>query len=137
VYEWPGTGRNPAARYAYDMSGLKWMHRVSEGSIVEMTFAAGPGGGPLPSGAPVMIAGYPGTMTGVPTGWDGRGVGTYRYVADMADVRVTITIIQRADTSDADLARARAVIESIRHEPRKSGTGYWLTFLLDGQWDSG
>jgi hypothetical protein len=137
VHAWPGTRGGPAGRYAYEMSGLKWMHRVSEGSSVEMTFAVGPGGGSLPSGVPVTIAGYQGTMTEAPTGWNGRGIHTYRYVADMADVRVIITIIQRADTSDADLARARAVITSLRHEPRKSGTGDWLTFLIDGQWDSG
>lgn len=139
VYPWPGTTPRPAGRYAFDVrsGGDKWMHRVSEGSSVEMVFEAIPHEGPLPSGAPVMIAGYPGTMTESPTAWNGRGIYTYRYVADMADGRFSITIIQREDTSDADLARARAVVESIRHEPRPDGSCCRLTFLLDDQWDSG
>ena len=136
---WPGTTPRPGGVYAWDIEvGItKWMHSVSEGSSVELRFALDTQVGPLPAGEPVTVAGFAGTLSEVPGGSREQNVKSYRYVVDMEDVRILIAIGQNADTSEADLARARTVIESIQREAKPNGKGYRLIFTLDDNWDSG
>jgi len=135
VQGWPGGKAEPAGEYSWDMIRPRWMHNIAETHSVEMWFEATPVLGPLPPGEPVTIAGYEGTLRELPNALgNGRLI---HYVVDMVDERVTITIGVTAETSEADVAMAHAVVESIRRVPRPSGIGFRLEFRLDEGWDSG
>jgi len=57
---------------------------------------------------------------------------------DIDGVSVAITLYARPGTPDADLAEARAIVQSIRYEPEANPLGFRLVFTIaTASWDSG
>lgn len=135
VYGWPGVRSNPAGRYSWNVRHESWMHNPNnEGVGVSITFSASSNAyesGPTT----VTVAGYNGTYQELPTGADGPR--KELWIVDIGTTRVAITVAAEPSTTEADLAEAYAIIESIRNEPKTHGAGVRLTFTLPNGWDSG
>jgi hypothetical protein len=81
------------------------------------------------------VAGHPASYQVLPTGADGSR--TELWIISIDGQRVTISLSSGANATDAQLAEAHAIIESMRSELKDSAPGYVLTFWLPWGWDSG
>ena len=64
--------------------------------------------------------------------------GLEEWVVDIEGVWVTIRLYAEPGASEANLADAHAIIDSLRYEPTTGARGFRLTFrLTNSEWDSG
>jgi len=135
VHGMPGSREGPAGEYSWTPGTRGWMHKVHSDSIgVSIEFSASANAyesGPTA----VTVAGYEGTYQELPISAD--GIRTQRWIVDIEDRRVTITVMAYPGTTAAQLAEAHAIIESIRIGPQETGAGMRLIFTLPAGWDSG
>lgn len=134
VHGWPGTRANPAGLYSWDAQGSSWMHNPRDGRPgVEMTFSVG---STAPSGSSrVVVDGYDATYESI--GVDANGVSRGQWAIDVEGTTVYIVAEIPPGTSEAQLAEAHAIVESIRVEPQEDDPGFRLVFTLPDGWDSG
>jgi hypothetical protein len=88
---------------------------------------------PIPSEgqSAVTIAGHEGVYRRV-------DAGSEEWVVGIQGTTLAIRLVARPDASDADLAEAHAIIDSMRTEPRDTKLGFRLVFTLTtNDWDSG
>jgi hypothetical protein len=147
---WPSTGTNPPGLYSWDGRrcagqdcSQNFMHNGYGSGDVAITIAVLPES-PVAAGATaVTVAGHSGLYR--------RSVGSEpplapfdmprfeEWIVDIDGVWVAITLYAQPDTSDADLADAHAIIDSMRYEPSTGNPlGFRLVFrLTNAAWDSG
>lgn len=135
VTGWPNTDRNAPGVYSWNGSRCSRLPtcrmgymRNAHGSgdvtiLIGQTIAALPTEGVTQ----VTVAGRPGTYR-VRT--DALGALHEEWVFDVDGTRVAIDLTARAETSQADLDEAHAIIDSMRTEPSDSDLGFRLVFTL-------
>ena len=144
---WPGSPGSPAGRYSWDPDVLghvfgqqapkdsvsSWMHKPDSHIELRMTgFETDFGPGPTAA----TVGGYDATYQEARVNSDADGGKRQVWIVDIDGKGVTIIVDSGRDASGADLAEARAVIDSIRVERTDSKTGFKLTFDLLAGWDS-
>jgi hypothetical protein len=134
IHGWPGTREEPAGRYSWDMARQAWMHHAHGGTVgVSLTFSFAH---TMPDeGTPVTIAGFPGRHEEAPHTPGGSRF--ERWVVHMDDTVVEILLEGVHGTTEAQLAEAYAVIDSLERVPRNGSDEYRLVFTLPEGWDSG
>jgi hypothetical protein len=154
---WPTTGPNPPGVYSWD--GRRCAGSFSAGQSCSYWFmhdASGPGNAaitidelpekPVAAGATVVtIAGHSGLYRRVvepePSFALDFKLGFEEWIVEIDGVVVAIRLYAKPGTSEADLADAHAIIDSMRYELRETGQptqGFRLVFTLTtGYWDSG
>jgi hypothetical protein len=61
-----------------------------------------------------------------------------QWIVDIEGTLIAIQVIAEPGTSEADLAEAHAIIDSMRTEPQDTALGFRLVFrLTTDDWDSG
>ena len=148
---WPDTTRNKAGVYSWDPapdlanhSGpecgsagrggssciVGFMHNGYGSGDVEIRINEGPEGG-LTDGVPTTVAGYEGFYQRI----DPR---REWWIVEIEGTTIVIRLEARPGTSQADLAEAHAIIDSLRTQPQENDLGFRLLFrLTTGDWDSG
>jgi hypothetical protein len=139
IHGWPDTGENTAGVYSWDggrCAGtycvVGFMHNGYGSGDVEILFnvlAAKPTTDERTTS--VTIAGHDGTY---------RRLDALReeWIVDIEGTLVSISLNAEPDASQADLAEAHAIIDSIRTEPSDNERGFRLVFTLStNDWDSG
>ena len=139
VRGWPATRRNAPGLYSWDGARcaggfciVGWMHNGYGSGDVEISIERLPEGSSSGDGATaVTVAGHDGTYRQI-------GDGREEWIIEIEGITVAIRLIARTGTSQADLADAHAIIESMRYELRPNAPGFRLIFTLTiGEWDSG
>ena len=136
---WPDTGDNPAGVYSWDGSScggpscnIGFMHNVRESGHLEIRIDVVPAGLTIDDGATaVTVAGHDGTY---------RRIDAQReeWTVDIEGTTIAIHLEARPGTSQADLAEAHAIVESMRYERQRNDLGFRLVFrLTTSDWDSG
>jgi hypothetical protein len=107
------------------------MHNGYGSGNVDITIGSAGGTISALGGAPVTVAGHDATYRRV----DAR---LEEWLVDIKGSTYYIRISAEPGTSEADLAEAHAIIESMWTEPQDSGLGFRLVFrLTTDDWDSG
>jgi hypothetical protein len=136
---WPHTTQNPAGEYSWDRRTCAgqfcvrgFMHNgYGSGDVEIHVQAASEAPVPNESHTAVTFAGHDGLYRRV----DAR---TEEWIVRIQETTLAIRLEAKPGTSDADLAEAHAVIESMRTEPRDTKLGFRLVFtLMTNDWDSG
>ena len=144
VYGWPTTGRNPAGVYSWDgprcgpspgsqcsvNSTGGFMHNGYGSGDVEIRLEVG-GATSVGGGTPVTVAGHEGTY---------RRIDAQReeWTVEIEGTSIAIHLTAEPGTSEADLAEAHAIIDSMHAEPEDYGLRFRLVFTLTtNDWDSG
>jgi hypothetical protein len=147
VKGWPDTGENPAGTYSWNGTrcagascNLGYMHNGYGSGDVAITIGVrSPAPIPEASFDVVTVAGHNGIY---------RRIGTQReeWIVDVDDdvdddvegTLVAILLRAQPGTSQADLAEAHAIIDSMRTEPMDTDLGFRIVFTLTtNDWDSG
>lgn len=139
VYGWPDTDRNGPGVYSWDRArcgrtsaascSMGFMHNGYGSGDVEIVVREGATS--LDGGMAVTIAGYDGVY---------RRLDALRedWIVEIEGTTITIQLSAQPGTSEAELAEAHAIIDSMRTEPRDNDLGFRLLFTLTtGDWDSG
>ena len=138
VFGWPDTDTNGPGLYSWDGAtcgrnvnrncSIGWMHNGYGSGDVDITvgsaFATSIGRG-------VTVAGHDARY---------RRLDALReqWIVDIDGTFIAIQVIAEPGTSEADLAEAHAIIDSMRTQPRDNDLGFRLVFrLATGDWDSG
>jgi hypothetical protein len=138
VFGWPDTSENGAGLYSWDGAtcgrnaggycSIGWMHNGYGSGDVEISVGFAGSKGP---GTAVTVAGHDATYHRLRALWE-------KWIIDIEGTFITIQIIAEPGTSEADLAEAHAIIDSMRTEPRDNDLGFRLVFrLTTDDWDSG
>lgn len=143
AYGWPDTSENAAGVYSWDGHScgrlpsagdcaVGWMHNGYGSGDIEITVHVIPGRYYCPAdGTAVTIAGHDAIYRpDHPLGESWR--------AEIEGTTICIILSATPGTSESDLAKAHAIISSMRTDPRDNDLGFRLVFELktDG-WDSG
>jgi hypothetical protein len=137
VQGWPHTGENEPGLYSwgsgcagpYCTSG--WMHNGYGSGNLEFRIRAAPGLESPDDGTSVTVAGHDAIH---------RQIGSRNevWIVDIDGARITISLETQVGTSEADLAEAHGIIDSMYTEERDGGPGFRLVFTLTtDDWDSG
>ena len=152
AHGWPGGGRNPAGVYSWgEVSTTQWMHNgYAPGSgDVNITLEGVPGQLiPHRGECAVTVAGYEGTyrrfigkqeaVGGATRGMIGRDDPAEEWMVDIQGTTVTILLHAGPAATEAELAEAHEIIESIRMDPQDNDLGFRLILTLTtNTWDSG
>jgi hypothetical protein len=143
VYGWPDTNENGAGVYSWDGSScgrnsrsdscvIGFMHNGYGSGDVEIRLDV-MSGGPTSErrGTAVTVAGHDGIYRRI-------GAGYEEWIVDIEGTTISIHLTAEPGTSEADLAEAHAIIDSMRTEPRDNDLGFRLVFTLTtNDWDSG
>jgi hypothetical protein len=140
VHNWPDTTENPAGLYAWGggpscgpTCNIGYMHNGYGSADLVITMSIVPEGSvPDDDGDAVTLAGHDAIYTRI----DAR---TEEWIVDIEGTTVAIRLTTRPGTSDADLAEAQAIIDSMYTEPTESAPYGWRLFfrLATDDWDSG
>lgn len=125
----------PAGQYWWHMRSALGMHNptsVSEGATITISTSAASEGGP--GATAIAVAGHDGTYRLEPT--DADGVRTEVWTADIEGTHVVITLFAEPDVTEAELAEAHAIVDSIHAERWDNPVGFRLIFTLPAGWDS-
>jgi hypothetical protein len=131
VHGMPGVRGGSAGLYSWWMpGGLRSMHNPDAESIgVSITFQSSAARGSGPTA--VTVDGYEGTYEQLPVV---DGIRTELWKVDIEDSRVVITVQAQPSSTEAELAEAHAIIESIRIERSETPAGFRLIFTLPDGW---
>lgn len=141
VNGWPDTTENPAGTYSWDRRTcagrrscvLGFMHNGYGSGDVEIIVEAVSEKPPIRKAGEtaVTFAGHDGFYRRL----DAR---TEKWTVGIQGMTIAIRFEAKPGASDADLAEARAVIDSMRTEPQDTKLGFRLVFTLPtDDWDSG
>ncbi len=139
-YGWPTAAWNPAGVYSWDgrrcnagWCNRSWMHNGYGSGDVEIRIKVVPQGAIADDHATaVTVAGHDGTYRRLGT------AGSEKWVVDIEGITIAIILEARSGTSQADLAEAHAIIDSMHAEPINNNLGFRLVFTLTtDNWDSG
>ena len=139
VRGWPTTTQNPAGTYSWDgrTCAGRWcsygfMHNGYASGNVDIHIRVASETGSNEGQTAVTIAGHDALYRriGARTGEE--------WIVGIEGMTLAILLQAEPDTSDAELAEAHAIIESMRTEPRDTPLGFRLVFtLVTDDWDSG
>ena len=139
VHGWPDTSENQAGLYSWDgdhcasaFCTLGFMHNGYGSGDLEIRIDSLAEAANRDDGAnPVIVAGHLGTYRRV----DAR---QEEWVVDSEGTTVFIQLTTRPRTSEAELAEAHAIIDSMRVAAKDNRLGFTLVFrLMTNDWDSG
>jgi hypothetical protein len=138
VRGWPDTTQNAAGVYSWDASrcagqfcNVGWMHNGYGSGDVDITFSRGASGLNGDGATAVTVGGYEGIHQQISALRE-------KWYVDIDGTSILILLSAEPGTSHADLAEARAIIDSIRTEPMDNRLGFRLVFTLStNDWDSG
>ncbi len=136
---WPGPGWNRPGLYSWDGPGGPgggrdgWMHNGNGSGDLELSIQDV--GGPVTDDGAraVTVAGHDGFYRRIDAGRE-------EWIVNIKGTRLAIAfwLKARPGTSQADLAEAHAIIESMRTDPCDNQLGFVLLFTLTtNHWDSG
>ena len=136
VRGWPHTTQNPAGEYSWDRHTcasqycvLGFMHNGYGSGDVEIFVAVASEADEVETA--VTVAGHDGLYRRI-------DAGTEEWIVGIQGTTIAIRLEAKPGTSDADLAEAHAIVESMRTEPRDTKLGFRLVFtLMTNDWDSG
>jgi len=138
VRGWPDTTKNPPGLYSWDGSRcasqsciMSFMHNGYGSGDVEIRVEQVPEGGITDGATATTVAGHEGIYRRI----DPRN---QWWIVDIERTTIAIYLAARPGTSQADLAEAHAIIDSMRTEPRDNDLGFRLVFTLPtDDWTSG
>lgn len=139
VHGWPDTSRNGPGLFSWGAGchgafcTYGWMHNGYGGGNVEITIGEG---GVLKDGAsPATVAGHDALYQSIESD-DGRLQEDWQVEVD--DVPIHIRLIASPEASEAELAEAHAIIDSLYYMEPVGRVGFRLVFRLATEnWDSG
>ena len=138
VHSWPDTAENEAGLYSWDGSScgmscnIGFMHNGYGSGDVEIRIDVVPDA-PVPGdgATAVTVAGHDGI-------YRKSGVGREVWIVDIEGTTIAINLTAQIGTSEADLAEAHAIIDSMHAESQDNDLGFRLIFTLTtDDWDSG
>jgi hypothetical protein len=139
VHGWPSTLQNPAGLYSWDgdrcagqSCNIGFMHNGQGSGDVDLQIHR-TGSEPVTddSATAVTVAGHEAVYQRI----DDE---TEKWTVDVDGQMFSITLTAEPGTSQADLAEAHAIIDSIRTEPSDNSLGYRVIFTLTtDDWGSG
>lgn len=110
---------------------MGFMHNGYGSGDVEITIGTAGGTVSGLGGTPVTVAGHDATYRRV----DAR---REEWLVDIEGTTYYIRLLAEPGTSEADLAEAHDIIDSMRTEPRDNDLGFRVVFTLTtDEWDSG
>jgi len=128
-------GSYPAGQYWWHMRSSLWMHNpTSDSGGVGLTISTSATSEREPGATATAVAGHDGTYRLGPT--DADGVRTEVWTADIEGTQVVITLVAERVVTEAELAEAHAIVDSIHAEPWDNRVGFRLIFTLPAGWDS-
>ena len=138
---WPSTTQNPAGQYSWDGGGRTcadrlscvhgFMHNGYASGHVNIYIRGTPERPNPNKGQTVTVAGHDAL-------YRRTGTGTEEWIVGIQRATLAISLEAEPGASDADLAEAHAIIQSMRTEPRDTKLGFRLVFtLMTNAWDSG
>lgn len=137
VHGWPDTSENLAGVYSWDGSGcgmscnIGFMHNGYGSGDVEIRIDVLSDGAIPDDGDAVTVAGHDGI-------YRRSGAGREVWIVDIEGTTIAINLTARIGTSEADLADAHAIIDSMRAEAQDNDLGFRVIFTLTtDDWDSG
>ena len=139
VRGWPDTTQNPAGEYSWDgrtcAGGQScvhgFMHNGYASGHVNIYIRGTPERPDPNKGQTVTVAGHDAL-------YRRTGTGTEEWIVGIQRATLAISLEAEPGASDADLAEAHAIIQSMRTEPRDTKLGFRLVFtLMTNAWDSG
>ena len=140
VRGWPHTTENPAGQYSWDRQTcagqncvLGFMHNGYASGDVEFFVEAASDAALIPKegATAVTVAGHDALHRRI-------DAGTEEWIVGIWGTTIAIRLEAKPGTSDADLAEAHAVLDSMRTELRDTKLGFRLVFtLMTNDWDSG
>jgi hypothetical protein len=89
---------------------------------------------PMP-GHVAVVAGYEGTYRKQPVG-PPTGARDEVWVVGIEVTMITIAVSAETGVTEAELAEAHAIVESVRTEPWETQAGFRMIFTLPPGWDS-
>ena len=139
VRGWPDTTQNPAGEYSWDgrTCAGQWcvhgfMHNGYASGGVNIVVQVAPKRPDLNDGQTVV------TVAGHDALYRRTGPGTEEWIVGIQRATLAISLEAEPGASDADLAEAHAIIQSMRTETRDTKLGFRLVFtLMTNDWDSG
>lgn len=124
----------PPGDYWWDPAMGVWVHNPTVTGVgVELSISSA-AGATEPKSVPAVIAGFEGTHRQLPG--DANGVRTEVWVVDIEGTKITISVSAQPDVTEAELAEAHTIVESIRTEPWETQAGFRMIFTLPAGWDS-
>jgi len=138
VRGWPDTSKNLPGLYSWDGSPcamscvVGFMHNGYGSGDVEVHLDIVPEA-PIPANGAtaVTVAGHDAIYRRIDSGRE-------EWIVEIEGTAIAIRLAARPGTSQADLAVAHAIIESMRYEPHDNDLGFRLDFrLTTDDWDSG
>ena len=139
VVGWPHTTENQPGVYSWDgdrcagrSCTIGFMHNGYGSGDVEIRVAVVPGGANPDGATAVTIAGQDGIYRQI-------DALNEEWIVDIEGRTIAIRLTQEPGASQAGLADARSIIESMRFEPRPYGVGFsrLIFTLTNDEWDSG
>ncbi len=142
VAGWPDTTENRAGLYSWGESrcgragqgycNIGFMHNgYGSGNVAIRIEAGGHGDISAAEGAEVTVAGHEGKYRRIDAQEE-------LWLVEIGGTTIAIMLSAERDTSEADLAEAHAIIDSMRTEPWDNDIGFRLVFrLTTDDWDSG
>jgi len=139
VRGWPDTTQNPAGEYSWDgrtcAGGQScvhgFMHNGYASGHVNIYIRGTPERPDPNKGQTVTVAGHDAL-------YRRTGTGTEEWIVGIQRATLAISLEAEPGASDADLAEAHAIIQSMRTETRDTKLGFRLVFtLMTNAWDSG
>ncbi len=125
----------PAGQYWWHMRSAVGMHKpTSDSGGVGLTISTSATSEHEPGATATAVAGHDGTYRLGPT--DADGVRTEVWTADMEGTQLVITLVAERVVTEAELAEAHAIVDSIHAEPWDNPVGFRLIFTLPAGWDS-
>lgn len=137
VHGWPDTTENQAGLYSWGggpcgaSCNSGFMHNGYGSGDVEIRLEILPEGSVPDDGDAITVAGHEGI-------YRRSGAGREVWIVDIEGTTIAISLTARIGTSEADLAEAHAIIDSMRAEAHDNDLGFRLIFTLTtDDWDSG
>jgi hypothetical protein len=136
---WPHTAQNPAGEYSWDRHTcagqycvLGFMHNgYGSGEVAIHVQGASEAPVPKEGRTAVTFAGHDGLYRRI-------GARTEEWIVPIQEVTLAVRLEAKQGATQADMAEAHAIIESMRTEPRDTNLGFRLVFTLaTDDWDSG
>jgi len=148
VYGWPSMRAAGPGLYSWDGSrcgvygpeacSMGFMHNGYGSGDVDINITGGRAGNvSAAEGTAVTVAGHDGIYRLIDAGTEISPM-REQWLVEIEGTTISIVLSARPGTSEADLAEAHAIIDSMFTEPRDTDLGFRLVFRLEtDDWDSG